>query len=201
MVSDSKTRRQAFREEFEKHLDSPTTLLARLRDLIFGKTAPDMYTKVAFWIAITGWGIFMLWSILGYTALKMQYLIVDNKSVNIDVLIGNRGIELGFDPREFVVQMQQLYGWSIVSFAIVFAGIIFLWRQQFVFVWFFFGGMILYPVVIVMFAGWSYLGSDITAFDKILWFVLVAQTAVYAFFLKRKQNGLDFDFFGLGGGD
>lgn len=185
------------REEFEAHLNSPLPLLNRSRNFIFGKIAPDGYTKFSFFLALAGWLIFLLWSVLGNIAIRMRGLIVNEKEVDVTAMIEKRGTELGFEPQAFIGRLEAFYALSLVFWIITFIGLILLWRKNLRFTWFFFGGCGLYLLFMWVMLGFGYWRQDTTFFDKIAFSVMVLHTAVYAYFLKREKDGTKMHLFGV----
>lgn len=186
-----------FREEFEAHLSSPITLLTKLRRFIFGTENPDLYTKFSFFTALTGWAVFFLWSVLGTIAIRSREFIIDNKEVDIHKLLENRAVKLGYEAETFISRLETFYTLSVFLWIVVFAGLVLLWRKNFLFVWFFFGGTILYLICMWSMLGFGYFRNDTTLFDKVAIFVLIAHTAMYAYVLSQEIKGQPVRLFGL----
>lgn len=186
-----------FRQEFEAHLNSPLTILMRLRNFIFGTETPDMYTKFSFFLAFAGWAIFMLWSVLGTIVIRMRELIVDNKEIDVTALIEARGIALGFEPDAFIGRLEAFYALSIVCWTVVFIGLVLLWRKNERFMYVYFTGCGCYLILMWTMLGFGYYSRDTTFFDKIAFAVMVSHTAVYAYFLKREKSGNKIYLFGI----
>lgn len=187
----------SFREEFEAHLNSPLPLLIRLRNFIFGKETPDAYTQFSFWLAFVIWLIFLIWAVLGTVAIRMREIIVDEKEIDVTAMIEQRGLDLGFEPSEFIGRLEAFHALSIGFWLVVFAGLVLLWRKNVRFIYVFFIGCGLYLLFMWVMLGFSYYSQDTTFFDKIAFAVLVGHTAVYAYFLKREKNGNKLHLFGV----
>ena len=187
----------SIREEFEAHLNSPLTILMRIRNFIFGTEAPDTYTKFSFFLALTGWLIFMIWSVMGTIAIRMRELIVDNKEIDVTALIEKRGMALGFEPDSFIGRLEAFHALSIAFWIVAFIGLVLLWRKNEKFVYFYFSGCGLYLVFMWAMLGFGYYSKDTTFFDKIAFFVMVAHTAFYAYFLRREKSGNKIYLFGI----
>jgi len=187
----------SFREGFEAHLNSPLTILMRIRNFIFGTTAPDMYTKFSFFLALTGWAIFMIWAVMGTIAIRMREMIFDNKEIDVTALIEDRGIALGFEPNAFIGRLEAFHALSIVFWAIAFIGLVLLWRKNERFIYFYFTGCGLYLLFMWVMLGFGYYSKDTTFFDKIAFAVMVVHTGVYAYFLKREKSGNKIHLFGV----
>jgi hypothetical protein len=189
--------KSSIREEFEAHLSSPLPILIRLRNFIFGKETPDTYTRFSFWLALVIWAIFMLWSVLGSVAIRMREIITHEKEIDVTAMIEQRGLDLGFEPNEFIGRLEAFYALSIAFWIVVFIGLVMLWRKNIRFVYVFFTGCGLYLLFMWVMLGFSYYAQDTTFFDKIAFAVMVGHTAVYAYFLKREKDGSKLNFFGI----
>jgi hypothetical protein len=192
-----KEEKTRFREEFEAHLNSPLPILIRLRNFIFGKEKPDTYTQFSFWLGLVIWFIFIVWAVLGSVAIRMREIITDEKEIDVTAMIEQRGLDLGFDPQEFIGRLEAFYALSIAFWIVVFAGLVLLWRKNLRFVYVFFTGCGLYLLFMWVMLGFSYYSQDTTFFDKIAFALLVGHTAIYAYFLKREKDGGKLNFFGV----
>lgn len=190
-------RNTGFREGLEAQLNSPITLLTRLRNLIFGEGSPDNYTKISFFTGLAGWMIFFTWSVLGTAAIRMRYVIMDKKEIDVVALLEKRGTELHFEPGTFISRIESFYSISIFLWALVFIGLVLLWRKNTKFMWFFFSGTIGYILLMWMMLGFSYFRHDTTFFDKVSLFVLIAHTAIYAYILSQEVKGIPIRLFGI----
>jgi hypothetical protein len=185
------------REEFEAHLSSPLPMLIRVRNFIFGKESPDNYTKFSFWLGLVIWLIFMTWAVLGTIAIRMREIIVDQKEIDVTAMIEQRGMELGFEPAEFIGRLEAFYALSIGFWIVVFIGLVLLWRKSERFIYVFFTGCTLYLLFLLVMLGVDYYAQDTTFFDKIAFAVLVIHTGVYAYFLKREKSGNKLHLLGI----
>jgi hypothetical protein len=190
-------RTNGLREEFEAHLGSPLTLLGKVRRTIFGSEDPDTYTKFSFFFALAGWGIFFLWSVLGTVAIRSREFIIDNKEIDLRALLEARAAKLGYETASFISRLETFYTLSVALWFLVFVGLVLMWRRKMIFAWFFFGGVLLYLILMWAMLGFSYFRNDTTLFDKVALFVLIAHTAVYAYILSQEQNGRPIRLFGL----
>lgn len=189
--------RSHFRHELEEHLSSPLPLLMRLRHLVFGAASPDSYTKFSFFLGLIIWFVFMVWSVLSMVAIRLRETIFRNKEIDVEQLIENRGLQLGFEPDTFADRLTAYYSLSVICWILVFAGLVLLWRKRLIFTWFFFGGCGIYLLAMWFMLGLGYYNRDTTFFDKIAFALLVGHTAVYAYFLKRERSGNKIHLFGI----
>ncbi len=185
------------RNQLEEQLSKPSSWLVRVRNVIFGELRPDTYTKLTFFLAIVIWCIFFLWSILGNIAIRASEWIEKEKKIPVTELIEKRGLELGFEPHEFIGRLEAFHAVSIGLWIVVFVGLVLLWRKNFKFVFFFFGGTTVYLLFMWSTVGINYWWNDTTTFDKITFFIFNLQTAIYAYFLKHELKGERVNFFGV----
>lgn len=188
---------QSFRKKFEAHLDSPTSLLAKLKNWIFGSTNPDMYTQVSFFIGLAIVITFLIWSILGFVVIDGRGWIQAEKGLNVENLIQIRGIELGFQSDEFLGKLTHFYTFSIVIWLAILCGLILQWRKKIVFIYVIGISAALYLIVMWFMLGFEYWVNDTTLFDKITFFILIGHSTLYAYFLKQELSGEHTNFFGL----
>jgi hypothetical protein len=189
--------KRTFRDELEAHLNSPLPLLMRMRNFIFGKTHPDYYTQFSFFFALIFWFIFFLWSIIGTIVIRSRDWIEQEKDIQVTQLIENRRLELGFEPHSFIGRLEAFHAISLILWVIAFVGLILMWRKSLKFTYFFFGSCILYIVFMWTMLGFGYWAKDTTSFDKITLLLMIGQSAVYAYILKREQEGNSVRFFGV----
>jgi hypothetical protein len=183
-------------EHHETLLDSPIPLLLRAKTFLFGEEKPDGYTQVTFYINLFLWAIFFLWSCISYFAISLRTLIEEQKSIPVEGILMNRGIELGFQPNDFLNRLSTFHLISIVCWIAVFVGLIFLWRKNLRFVYFFFGGTGIYIGMMLFYLNLSYYTNDTTFFDKISFIAMNAVGIMYYFLLKKEKNGGSLSFFG-----
>lgn len=192
-----KQQQSEFRHELEAHLSSPLPLLMRLRHMVFGSNSPDNYTKFSFFLGLIIWFVFIVWSVLSMVAIRMRDAIFQGKEIDVEQLIENRGLQLGFEPGTFTDRLTNYYTFSVICWILVFIGLVLLWRKHIAFIWFFFGGCGLYLLSMWIMLGFGYYNQDTTFFDKIAFALLIGHTVVYAYFLKREQSGNKIHLFGV----
>jgi hypothetical protein len=183
-------------QHHESYLDSPIPLLLRAKTFLFGEEKPDGYTQVTFYINLVLWAIFFLWSCISYFAISLRTLIEEQKSIPVEGILMNRGIELGFQPNDFLNRLTTFHLISIVCWIAVFVGLIFLWRKNLRFVYYYFGGTVIYIGMMLFYLNLSYYTDDTTFFDKISFIAMNAFGIMYYFLLKKEKNGGSLSFFG-----
>jgi hypothetical protein len=183
-------------EHHETLLDNPIPLLLRAKRFLFGEEKPDGYTQVTFYINLILWAIFFLWSCISYFAISLRTLIEEQKSIPVEGILMNRGIELGFQPNDFLDRLTTFHLISILCWIAVLVGLIFLWRKDLRFVYYYFGGTAIYIGMMLFYLNLSYYTEDTTFFDKISFIAMNAFGVMYYFLLKKEKNGGSLSFFG-----
>lgn len=192
---------EASSEEVEKKtkFQSPKPFLVRLRNLVFGKRKPDIFTRVTFYINMVIWLIFMLWNVVGYIAISSRDMIAEIKGIQVEEIITRRGIELGFEPLDFITHLAVLYGVGILCWGAVFFGLILLYRKRKQFVYFIVGGVLFYVGLNIFYLSFQFFREDTTSFDKISLLIIVLSTLIHSFLMNNERRGGSISFFGDAG--
>lgn len=190
-------RRQKIQDKLEAHLESPLPLLSRLKNLVFGKENPDTYTQISFYIGLVIWLIFLVWNILGHTVLANTAWIEAEKGLQVQKMIFDRGLALGFEGEEFHHTLVQFYSIALFCWAGIFIGLVLQWRKNLAFIYFIGCSAGIYLLAMLFMLSFSYWYNDTTTFDKISFFLLVGHSFLYYYFLKREKNGDKMNFFGI----
>lgn len=190
-------RKYRFQKKLDAQLESPIPLLSRLKNLIFGKENPDYYTQISFYIGLIIWLIFLVWTILGYTVLTNTEWIETEKGIEVQKMIAERGIALGFEGDTFQHALITFYTIALFCWAGMFVGLVLQWRKQPQFIYFIGGFAIIYLVSMWILLSFSYWYTDTTTFDKIAFFVFLGHSALFYFLLQRERQGEPLNFFGI----
>lgn len=166
---------------------SPIPFLIKLRNLIFGKIRPSIYTQITFYIQLICLFIFGTWSAISYFVITFRDLFLQQKGVDVAAIIEVRGQELGFLPGEFLQRLETFHGISTLCWGGVFISLIMLWRNMKIYGYFFFGGTLFYFGMIVFYVGFDYYINDTTLFDKILFLVMMVNSLGYILFKKERD--------------
>lgn len=191
------TKKQSLRENLEAHLNSPATLLTKAKNAIFGELNPDMYTQISFFIGLLITLIFLLWSILGYVVIDGRAWIEAEKGLNVEQLITQRGVELGFESGAFLQKLETFYFFSMLVWLTVAVGLVLQWRKQLLFIYIIGIAAGLYLLGMWFYLGFEYWLKDTTLFDKALFFLLIGHSLLYAYFLNKEIRGEKINFFGI----
>ncbi len=175
---------------------SPIPTLVRLRNVLLGKTKPDIYTRVTFYINLFIWITFMLWNFIGYFAIASRSLIFEMKKISVETIIQNRGIELGFDGDDFVTRLAVVHGVGILCWGVIFLGLVLLYRKRKQFVFFVVGGVIFYVGMNIFYLSFQFFREDTTSYDKIALLVMLASCIIHATLMSNERRGGSISFFG-----
>ena len=175
---------------------SPAPFLIKFRNIIFGKKTPDVYTKITFICNLFIWITFMLWNSVSYFTITMRSVIFEQKGIPVELIIQKRGIELGFEPNEFLPYLLTFHAVAIICWGMVFFGLILLYRKKKQFSYFILGGTLFYLGMSILYLNFNYFLLDTTTFDKIALLILIVSTTLHAFLMKNERSGGSIGFFG-----
>ena len=94
---------------------SPVPFLIKCRNFVFGKIKPDFYTRIVFFIGVLIWLSFQLWTAISYFTLYSRSIIEEQKGIQIEKIIHDRGVELGFIDDDFVTRLLTFNAIGIIS--------------------------------------------------------------------------------------
>lgn len=184
----------------QHHIDSflsgKSPLIEKVRIMIFGEEKPDKYTQASFYLGLVIWIIFFIWSFASYLAISFREMILDQKGISVEKIIIERGEQLGFEGTEFLDRLMTFHSISMICWVVVLIGLILLWRKDFRFAWYIFGGTVFYTGMMLFYLNYSYFRDDTTFFDKIALLTFVANAAMYLFMLEKEESGGSLSFFG-----
>lgn len=175
---------------------SPIPLILKLRNLIFGKTKPDVYTRVTFYLNTIIWISFMSWSIISYLAIASRNLIFNHKGIPVEKIIETRGVALGYSNNEFIARLTTFHGIAIICWAIVFIGLVMLYRKKRNFIYPVFLSTMFYIGMSIFYLGFNYFIEDTTSYDKIALLVLILSSVIQYFQIKSENRNGSINFFG-----
>jgi hypothetical protein len=175
---------------------SPVPILRKVRNLIFGKRVPDIYTRITFYMNSVIWTTFMIWNIISYFTLQSRHLIWQQKGIPIEQIIQRRGSELGFTGDDFISRLLTFHAVSIICWAVVFFGLILLYRKSRRFIYFVLGGLIFYIGMSIFYISFTYFVEDTTAYDKIALLVIIVSSLLHAYLMQNERSGGSIGFFG-----
>lgn len=179
----------------ESALNAPIPFFHQIRKLIFGDESPTLMMKISIYINFLIWVIFFIWHIMSFYAISSRDVILQEKKINVEILIFNRGSELGFDPSVFLENLLAFHRLSIIFWAIIFLGNVLMWRMKKQFAYFLFGSVILYYLTMLFYLGIHYYMDDTTPFDKISIFVFLLNSLFFVFMLRNHREGKEDGFF------
>ncbi|MFN5417644.1 MAG: hypothetical protein ACK5B9_11350 [Flavobacteriia bacterium] len=179
----------------ETAFNSPIPLLIKFKQLIFGEKDPELIFKIIIFINLFIWLIFEIWHILSYYAINFRDVILEEKKINVEILILNRGTELGFDPSVFMERLMNYHLFSILCWLFIFVGIAFMWRTSKRFIYFIFVPLIAYLLGMFFFLGFDYYVNDTTFFDKIFYALFFINSIFYLIIFKNQNSETSTGFF------
>jgi hypothetical protein len=179
--------------EKEKLIEIP--LLRKFASFVFGKVEPDPISKVAFYINLFIWFIFSIWHLISYIAISYRDVILEEKKINIEILILNRGANLGFDPSVFLNRLLNFHFLSILCWLIILIGIILMWRQKKSSIFFIFIPFVFYFSLVFLYIGLRYFNEDTSLFDKITLTIFTINSLIFFYTLSKKKNNQHANFF------
>lgn len=174
-------------EQVQTKFNSALPLILKVRDLIFGRKRPNLYTRITAYINLLIWCVFFCWHLISYFAISLRETIYVEKKINVEELIFRRGTELGFEPYHFLNHLLKYHFISIICWGVVFLGIVLIWRRMKIFSFFLFGALAVYFLVLFFYMGKNYFIQDTTLFDKILLALIVVNSLLYVFLIPEKQ--------------
>lgn len=175
---------------------SPLPFLIRLRNFVFGKQKPDMYTLLTFYINLICCVVFLAWNITGYIAVTSREMIFEFKGINVEAIIHQRGVELGFSPVDFVDRLTTFYAIGVICWGVVFFGLILLYRKRRTFAYYLFGGTFFYIGMHLFYLNFQYFKEDTTSFDKVLLLIVITSTLLHTLLMRNERRGGSISFFG-----
>ncbi|MEY3236905.1 MAG: hypothetical protein RI883_1006 [Bacteroidota bacterium] len=183
-------------ENNDSLFNSPYPLLTRLKEWVFGSEKPDNYTQVTFYLNFVFWVIFFIWSFASYLTISYRHLIFEQKKIPVELIIKARGEVLGFESTDFLNRLLIFHSFSLICWTLVFIGLVLIWRKNEKFVYFFFGGMLLYALMLIFYLNFDYFMDDTTTFDKIILLAMNANALMYFVLLRKEKQGGSLSFFG-----
>ena len=175
---------------------SPIPIIFKLKNILLGKSNPDIYTQINFIINILIWMIFMFWNIMSYFIITLRSLIFQYKGITVEKIIKKRGVELGFESNDFLSRLITFHSIAIICWILVLFGLIILYRKKKKFSLFILGGVAFYIGMSIFYLNWNYFILDTTSFDKIALLIIITSTTIHIFLTKNEQLGNSINFFG-----
>ena len=138
----------------------------------------------------------MLWNSVSYFTITMRSVIFEQKGIPVELIIQKRGIELGFEPNEFLPYLLTFHAVAIICWGMVFFGLILLYRKKKQFSYFILGGTLFYLGMSILYLNFNYFLLDTTTFDKISLLIVITSIMLHAFLMKNERSGGSISFFG-----
>lgn len=178
------------------NFQSPVPTIIKIRNLIYGKRKPDIYTRITYYINLVIWITFLLWNVISYFTITSRNLIKSQKGISVEKIIEHRGAELGFEPGEFLTRLTTFHAISILCWTLVFFGLVLLYRKKKQFVYFTLIPVLFFIGMNIFFLSFTYFSEDTTMFDKITLLIFVVSCFMHAYLMNNERNGGSIGFFG-----
>jgi len=175
---------------------SPVPLIIKLRNFIFGKSKPDIYTRITFFINLVIWATFFIWHCISYFTITSRALILQKKGIPVERIIENRGSQLDFAQGDFLNRLLTFHAISIICWGLIFVGLVLLFRKKKQFSYFILGPIIFYLGMNAFYLSFTYFMEDTTAYDKIALLILIASILFHTYLMKNERSGGSISFFG-----
>lgn len=135
--------------------------------LLLGKKQPDIFTRLIFQVAIIGYILLFLWSLVSWFAFSFAWKVEVDKGAQIIQLIESRASYYGLTRAEFQQQVTQFHILSMVSWLIALLSALLLYRKKPIFLSFMLIGHGLYFTSLMYFLGFDFFQRDIGWFEKL----------------------------------
>ncbi len=176
---------------------SPVPFVLKIRDLIFGKEKPDLFTRLNFLLNLVLWASFMIWSIISFYVVSARDFIYRQKGIPVETIIKSRGQELGLDGDDFLQKLITVNGISVICWAAVFIALVLMYRRSKRFFFPFIIPILFYLGMLFIYISPCYFFEDTTTFDKIALLIMLTSASIYYFLIKDKEKGEEINFFGV----
>jgi hypothetical protein len=120
---------------------------------------------------------------------------MDQKNIPVEKIIHLRGEQLGFEGQDFLDRLVTIHSIGVVSWTVVFIGLVFLYRKKEIFIYFIIAGTLFYVGMLLFYMSYAYFKEDITLFDKIGLLAIFLSSTMYYFLLKKENSGGSINFF------
>jgi hypothetical protein len=198
MITDAEREDIALRKkERLRKLESPIPFVIILRNWIFGKKRPDIYTRLTFLTNLVIWLLFLIWSSFSYFAVASREWIWQQKGIAVTWIIERRGGQLGFEEGVFLNRLEWANLIGLCCWILFFIGLIFLYRKKRVFIYFTLIPLLAYIGINSLYLSFTYFVEDITLFDKILLLISLVSLTISAYFIRGERDGSPVNFFGV----
>jgi energy-converting hydrogenase Eha subunit C len=196
MTEAEKEEKEKAKKDKIRKFESPVPFVLILRNVIFGKKKPDIYTRITFLINLIICLAFLVWSGISYFAIISKDWIWNQKGIPVSSIIENRGTELGFETGVFISRLEMMNLISIVCWIVFFFGLVLLYRKKKQFVYFTLIPVGIYLILNTLYLSFTYFINDTTMFDKISLLVVVLSLGIHSYLINNERQGGSISFFG-----
>ncbi len=198
MITDAeREEKERIKREKIRKFESPLPFVILLRNFIFGKKKPDIFTRITFYANVGICLIFTIWSGFSYFAVVSKDWIWQEKGIAVTSIIERRGAQLGFSEGVFMTRLEFANFASILCWLLFFVGLVLLYRKKKMFAYFTLIPIAIYLILNGLYLGFTYFMEDITLFDKILLLVSALSLVMMSFMIKSEREEGSMNFFGV----
>jgi hypothetical protein len=172
----------------ETQFNNSLPFLLKVRDLIFGTVKPSVYTRITVYSNTLIGCIFLVWHLISYVSISLRAVIFNEKKIDVEALIFERGKLLGFQPFEFLNLLLKYHLISSICWGTILIGLLLTWRKSRFFTYFLFLPLVTYGILLIFFMRWRYFMEDTTLFDKITLLFFSLNLVVYWLFQRINRN-------------
>jgi hypothetical protein len=158
----------------------------KISRLLFGKKKPDGFTRIVFSINLFAWFLLFIWNMVSYFVLISSSIIKENKGISVDAIIRRNGQKLGFNGQDFLDAITQFYFLNNFIWALVFLGLILMYRKKVLYTFIILGGLGIHFFIMFFTLGLQYFIEDVSFFDKILYAIIIGLTIIHSFLMKKE---------------
>ena len=162
---------------------SPLPYLLQLRNWVFGLKRPNIVVQLGFYFLFVVGFVFFAWNVLSTIALRMRFVVRENKNISIKDFLSERAVELEIHPDYILPKLLTFFSISAICWLLFLLATVLLWRQKKLFFWIGVGAVIFYIGMALFYVGGLFFWEGITSLDKLLVFACLIILAFYRFFL------------------
>ena len=161
------------------------------RNMILGKTKPDRFTRLIYYVNLVAWFLLMIWNFLSFVAISMSDVIKAEKGFSVNAIIRRHGRELGFthdNGQTFLDAVTEYHFYNIFIWMFIFVGLVLLYRKNKVYTLIYLGGLAIHFVFMFWKIGIQYFIESVSFFDKILYALMIVSVITHSTVLAKNKN-------------
>ncbi len=167
---------------------SPLPYLLQVRNWVFGLKRPSIVVQIGFYFLFVVGIVFFAWNILSTIALRMRFVVRENRNVSIKEFLSERAVELEIHPDYILPKLLTFFSISAICWLLFLFALILLWRQKKLFFWIGIGSLVFYIGMALFYVGGLFFWEGVTNLDKLLIFASMLMLAFYRFYFFSKEE-------------